>query len=92
MRRSRLLLAALLAGMIAPGTWLRTPEPPRDFRRLATATAIAFEPTRTGPFTLAGAWEMTGHRKQFGGFSALVTLDGDRFLACLLYTSPSPRD
>ena len=81
MRRSRLLLAVLLAGMIAPGTWLRTPEPPRDFRRLATATAIAFEPTRTGPFTLAGAWEMTGHRKQFGGFSALVTLDGDRFLA-----------
>lgn len=81
MRRSRLLLAVLLAALIAPGTWLRTPEPPRDFRRLATTTAIAFEATRTGPFALVGAWEMTGDRIQFGGFSALVTLDRDRFLA-----------
>lgn len=81
MRPTRLLLTALLAGALAPGTWLRTPEPPRDFRRLVAIDALAFSPARVGSFELVAAWQLTGDRVQFGGFSALVALDDERFLA-----------
>ncbi|MBO6528138.1 esterase-like activity of phytase family protein [Erythrobacter sp.] len=81
MRPKRLLLALMLAGVLAPGTWLRDPELPRNFHR-----AVAIEPLdqdfqRSGPFALVAAWELTGDRVQFGGLSALVALDGMRFLA-----------
>ena len=81
MRPTRLLMAALLTAAIMPGTWLRTAEPPQEFQRLATIEPIDVTQSQRGPFTLMAGWEMTGDRAQFGGFSALVVLDRERFLA-----------
>ena len=81
MRPKRLVLALLVATALVPGTMLRSPEPPRDYKHLATFAALAIRPVQSGPFTLAAAWEMTGDRLQFGGWSALVRLDDQRFLA-----------
>ena len=81
MRPKRFALALLVAAFLVPGTLLRTPEPPHDFKRLATVTPLAVTAAKSGPFTLAGAWEMTGDRVFFGGWSALVRLDEQRFLA-----------
>ena len=81
MRPTRLVLAALLTAAIVPGTWLRTAEPPQDFQRLATIEPIDVTQSQRGPFTLMAGWELTGDRAQFGGFSALVVLDKERFLA-----------
>ena len=81
MRPTRLVLAALLTAAIVPGTWLRTAEPPQDFQRFATLEPIDVTQSQRGPFTLMAGWELTGDRAQFGGFSALVVLDKERFLA-----------
>lgn len=81
MRRSRFLLAALLAAALAPGTWVRMPEPPGNVGQRVTITPRAASPGGAGPFKLVGAWQLTGDRAHFGGFSALVTLDAEHFLA-----------
>ncbi|WP_370033988.1 esterase-like activity of phytase family protein [Qipengyuania mesophila] len=81
MRRKRLALAILLAAALAPGTWLRVPIKPHRFEPLVTITPLAVESTHAGPFQLIAGWQMTGDRLQFGGWSALVVLDGQRFLA-----------
>ncbi len=81
MRRTRLLSAILLTAALAPGLWWRSPEPPRDFQRSVTIRPLAITPGRSGPFTLSAAWELTGDRLEFGGFSALVARDDRRFLA-----------
>ena len=80
MRPKRLLLAALLAAAFAPGTWLRTPEN-REVDRQAAVEPLTVAATRSGPFALVAGWRLTGDRAAFGGFSALVALDGERFLA-----------
>ncbi len=81
MRPKRLLLAVLLTAALVPGTWLRTPESTRDFQWLSRTERLEVTPSRSGPFTLVAAWEMSGDRVHFGGFSALVVLDKTRFLA-----------
>lgn len=81
MRPARLFLGILVACALAPGTFWRAPEPPRDFQRLATITPLSVEPRSTGPFALVAGWEMTGDRVHFGGLSALVALDNERFLS-----------
>lgn len=80
MRPTRLLLALLLAAALAPGTWLRTPEK-QDIERQAAVEPLPVAATRSGPFELVAGWRLTGDRAEFGGFSALVALDGHRFLA-----------
>ena len=80
MRRTRLILALLLVLALLPGHWLRTGER-QDFSPAVTLEALAVPPMRRGPFTLEGAWELTGDPAQFGGFSALVALPDGRFLA-----------
>lgn len=81
MRPKRLLLAALLAAALAPGTLLRMPEPPSDFDPRVEIYPLAPSIGGGGPFALVDAWQLTGDRVQFGGFSALVALDDERFLA-----------
>ncbi len=81
MRPMRLLLAGMLAIAVVPGNWLRTTEPKREFQPLAVITPIKVRNVHSGPFRLVAGWEMTGDKAEFGGFSALVVLDEDRFLA-----------
>ncbi|QYJ07365.1 esterase-like activity of phytase family protein [Qipengyuania flava] len=81
MRPSRLILGTMLACALAPGTWWRAPEPPRTFEQLTTIMPLDLGVRRSGPFTLLAGWEMAGDPFRFGGLSALVALDEERFLS-----------
>lgn len=94
MRPKRLALSLVIAVALAPGTLWRMPELPIEFDHRVTIAPLAVAPRRIGPFTLVAGWEMDGDRVEFGGFSALVALDDERFLAGsdtgrkLLFTRP----
>jgi hypothetical protein len=81
MRFPRLILTLVLAAAIAPGTWVRSPLPPEPRSPFARIAALPVQPVRAGPFVLEGAWHLTGEGRNFGGYSALVALPGDRLLA-----------
>lgn len=81
MRRKRLVLAILLAAALAPGTWLRVPVEPYRFEPLVSITPLSVEATHAGPFEPVAAWQLTGDRLEFRGWSAMVALDDQRFLA-----------
>ena len=74
MRPKRLLLATALVCALAPGTWLRSPPPPRALQAEARLTPIETRRVSRGPFTLVEGWELSGDPLRFGGFSALVAL------------------
>ncbi|MXO51856.1 esterase-like activity of phytase family protein [Erythrobacter gaetbuli] len=73
MRPRRLVLAILVALSLAPSTFMRSPPPPvgSPYARFAP---IEFAPATIGPLELAGAWEIVGRHRDFGGFSAMVIL------------------
>lgn len=81
MRPKRFLLALILAAALTPGNIWYEPQPQRTLMRLAQIDPLGVGRAQSGPFELVGAWHMTGDPKRFGGFSALVALDGLRFLA-----------
>lgn len=77
----RLLLLALIAAALAPGTWLRTPIT-NSFNAPIAVKAVD-EPGDEPPpgWALDGVWEYEGEGRFFGGFSALVTLGPDKLRA-----------
>ena len=81
MRVRRLLAIVVLAGLLAPGTWVRSPPPVANDSQELTLTPLAVRNAVSGEVTLDGAWHMTSPNSQFGSYSALVFLDENRFLA-----------
>lgn len=79
-RRNR-LLALGLALALAPGTWLRSPEPPPNYERSLRLTPIPAGVERLGPFRVAGVWQLTSRNSLFGSYSALVAPAPGRLLA-----------
>ena len=77
-----MILAALLALGLSPGTWLRTTIPEERSPELAI-TPIALESPRDWPagFTIEGAWKLDSPDLMFGGYSALLHLGGGRAIA-----------
>lgn len=95
----RLLLLALIAIGLAPGTFLRTPTSARDDPLSVAVTPVAQRDGLHGVLTLTAAWELTSAHSRFGGFSALVAggeggliAGSDRgFLMPLAVDGPAPR-
>lgn len=81
MRPKRLLLGLALATALAPSLWVRSELPKVKPSPLGVIAQVAHGAAQAGPFTLVGAWEIEGRGPLFGGFSTLVPLPGDRFLA-----------
>ena len=81
MRTKRLILALAVGAGLAPSLWVRTDLPAPNLSPFATISALPAANAAAGPFSLAGAWEITGTSKFFGGFSALLALSDDRMLA-----------
>ena len=78
-RAKRLALIAGLGLAILPGTWLRDP-PGRQTPHFAVVP-MEYSAARSGPFVLAGAWQLAGGDRRLGGFSGLVRTGNARFLA-----------
>ena len=77
----RLLLLALVAISLTPGTWIRTPAPEPNDSQVLTLTPLRGAPRDLGETTLAGAWRLTSANSDFGSYSALILLNANRFLA-----------
>ena len=82
MRSARRLIAALaLAALCAPGTFLRTEvsgEMPRDIALEQIAGPSA---TGSADWKVAGIWQYEASSRNFGGYSALLTLSSNRLRA-----------
>lgn len=81
----RRLLALLLAIGLAP-TWLRdAPAPPNREQRVEAEAVplapLAHQAAALGEFRLDGAWHLVSPHDDFGGFSALLRVEGGQFLA-----------
>jgi hypothetical protein len=97
MRFKRLFMVCLLAAAIAPGTWLRSEVPPERPSLVKAIATLEAGHASAGPLVLDQAWEITGGGPLFGGFSALLSLPDDRFVAGsdagakLIFTRPDRR-
>ncbi|MDG6079475.1 esterase-like activity of phytase family protein [Erythrobacter litoralis] len=80
-RPTRLILLALTALGLAPGTFVRETPPPPDFTSPVTVEKLRVPQLRTGPLLLAGAWVLRSENDHFGGYSALVDRRDGAFLA-----------
>ena len=80
-RPARLLLAAIVALALAPGTWWRSALPPPAFEGPLEITTLAEPIGLTGSLKLSGAWQLDHANPFFGGFSTLTWLGDDRFLS-----------
>lgn len=98
-RRWRLAVIALLLITLAPGTFLRTPIGTRNDQATVTITPLDERDGVAGALALTGLWALDSAHAWFGGFSALVAVDGqgllagtDRgFLLDLDLSGPAPR-
>lgn len=81
MRRTRLALGLAVLAAAAPVTWIHTSPPNPVVAPHAAIKPIPFQAQRFGSFELVGAWQIAGADSGFGGFSALITLADDRFVA-----------
>lgn len=81
-RRSRLIAALVVAGLCAPGTWLRT-EVTRETPTDISVTQVAGSAATPSPqWVVEGVWEYsTVPSLRFGGYSALLTIGDDTLRA-----------
>jgi len=66
---------------LAPGTWLRSPQISYKDAFTFTSTPLPVDAWSSGGFTLKRAWRLDSPHPNFGGFSALLYLGEDQFLA-----------
>jgi hypothetical protein len=77
----RLLLLAVVALGLAPGTWVRSPKPVPDNRQRLEITRVDAPHYRAGPLELVGAWRLWSPNSDFGGYSGLVLVEDGQLLA-----------
>lgn len=77
----RLILLAIVALGLAPGTWVRTPLKHSDFRDLLTIHPAQTEARKIGALDVLGVWELDSQNSHFGSYSALVSLGDGTLLA-----------
>ncbi|WBY17046.1 esterase-like activity of phytase family protein [Erythrobacteraceae bacterium WH01K] len=77
---TRLLLLALVALALAPGTWIRSPRPAQVLDAGLVSVAIPVQQPRVGALEIEAMWKLSSEHSLFGGYSALVALDGRTLL------------
>ncbi len=77
----RLILLALVAAGLAPGTWVRSPLPEYTTSQQISVTSLDVPSAESGSFKLIGAWQIESRNADFGSYSAMVLLDNGRMLA-----------
>jgi len=82
MRGKRRLLAALaVAVLCAPGTWLRTTLSNKPPQNVAVTQVQGAGPTASPDWQVEGVWHYKAKGLLFGGYSALLPLQGNRLRA-----------
>jgi hypothetical protein len=69
-----LIAIAVLALMVAPGTWVRSPIAKPDFSQILTVTPLPTEGFDLGEVELVGAWHLESPNSHFGSYSALLAM------------------
>ena len=95
----RLAPLALLALLVAPGTWWRDQPLPPGEQAVLGIRALSFHQPHDWPAGLrvAGGWVLGSRHENFGGYSALVPLPDGQLLAYsdrnafLRFTPPAPK-
>ena len=77
----RLILIALVMLALAPVTWLRTERPPPDLGAPVAFTRLAMPEPMAGEVRIVGGWKLSSANDHFGGYSALLALDGQHLIA-----------
>lgn len=77
----RLLLLALVAIGLAPGTWVRSDLPAPEFDEDVSVLRLTDLPSTLGPFEVIGAWQLKSTNEYFGSYSALRPTAPGQFLA-----------
>ncbi len=77
----RLILLALVAAGLAPGTWVRSPLPQHTISQEIAVTALDVPTAESVDFQLVGAWQIESENVDFGSYSAITLLDNGRMLA-----------
>lgn len=75
----RLMVLALVALGLAPGTWVRS-APPFNREQVLHIAPTDPETRRIGEVELLGAWHLASPHTDFGSYSALLPLGNGRFL------------
>lgn len=80
--KRRVALILVIALGLGPSTWLRSDWAERGpLAMQVRAIATDLPASAGGPVTRLGLWELTSPRRQFYGFSAMVTLSGGNLRA-----------
>ena len=77
----RLVMIALVALALAPGTFVRTPMGEPDLRPILRMAPLAHDPRSFDGFEIEGVWHLTSPNDLFGGFSGLAATGADELLA-----------
>ena len=80
-RGTRLFAALTVALLCAPGTFLRSSPPTAPQGDIAAELVQGAGPTPAPGWEVAGVWRYRDGSTMFGGFSALLALDGHRLRA-----------
>ncbi|MEO1221808.1 MAG: esterase-like activity of phytase family protein [Pseudomonadota bacterium] len=80
--RLRLVAALVVAAMVAPGTWLRTPITKENPKSIALERIAGAAETGAPGWQIEGVWHYsTAPTLRFGGFSGLMPVGGGRLRA-----------
>lgn len=77
----RVILLVIVAIVLAPGTWWRSPPPVPDDRQELQIISLGVPAQPVGEMRLAGAWELRSSNSHFHGYSALAALEDGSLLA-----------
>ena len=77
----RLMALALVAGALAPGTWLRSPPPKVILDAGVTATRLPVGQQTLGHLEVLSAWQLSSRHSLFDSYSGLVALGDGQMLA-----------
>lgn len=77
----RLILIVLVTLALAPVTWIRAELPPPNLDAPVTFTRLTMPQSMAGEVQLLGGWKLASTNGHFGGYSALLTTDGQHLIA-----------
>ena len=77
----RLFLILFVILGLAPGTWIHSELPPLNLDAPVNFTRLTMPQRMAGEVQLLGGWRLASTNDHFGGYSAMLALDGEHLIA-----------